>query len=123
MIDEVNNEKEDELGEIFSYPTLEERLKMIEKKEAEGEELGRNERYLKHLMSVSTPMVRENQKRRKDPLQHEPPDKGQQQKGEYCFSINEIEKSKSEEAIERDRGREDRSNRSLSEKNNDPPDI
>src|SRR3954468_19935886 len=99
MIDEVNKEKKDELGEIFSYPTLEERLKMIAIKEAEGEELGRNEKYLKHLMSVSTPLVREKQKRRKDPLPHEPPDEGQQQIRDYCFSINVIEKSKNEEAI------------------------
>src|SRR5436190_11685404 len=123
MIDEVNKEKEDELGEIFSYPTLEERLKMIEKKEAEGEELGRNEKYLKRLMSVSTLMVREKQKRRKDPLPHEPPDKGQQQNDGYCFSINVIDKSKGEEAIERDRGREDESKKSWLEKNHDPPDI
>src|SRR5436190_1541325 len=123
MIDEVNNEKEDELGEIFSYPTLDERLKMIAIKEAEGKELGRNEKYLKLLMSVSTPMVREKQKRRKDPLPHEPPDKGQQQNDEYCFSINEIEEFKSEEAIERDRGRGDESKKCWSEKNNDPPDI
>src|SRR3954464_15919533 len=123
MIDEVNKEKKDELGEIFSYPTLKERLKMIAIKEAEGEELGRNERYLKHLMSVSTPIVREKQKRRKDPLPHEPPNKGQQQNDEYCFSITEMEESKSEEAIERDRGRGDESKKGWSEKNSDPPDI
>src|SRR5436190_745653 len=122
MIDEVNNEKEDELGEIFSYPTLEERLKMIEKKEAEGEELGRNEKYLKRLMSVSTPMAREKQKRRKDPFPNEPPDEGQQNR-DYCFSLNEIDESKSEEEIERDRGRGDESKKSWSEKNNDPSDI
>src|SRR3954463_12947135 len=96
---------------------------MIAKKEAEGEELGRNEKYLKCLMSVSTPMAREKQKRRKDPLPHEPPDKGQQQNDEYCFSINVIDKSKGEEAIERDRGREDESKKSWLEKNHDPPDI
>src|SRR3954465_1003219 len=123
MIEEVNTEKKDELGEIFSYPMLEERLKMIALKEAEGEELGRNEEYLKRLMSVSTPMVRERQKRCKDPLPHEPPDKGQQQNDEYCFSINVIDKSKGEEAIERDRGREDESKKSWLEKNHDPPDI
>src|SRR5436190_2026372 len=123
MIEEVDKEKKDELGEIFIDPTMEERLKMIEKKEAEGEELGRKEKYLKRLMSVSTPMVREKQKRRKDPLPHEPPDKGQQQNDEYCFSINEIEESKSKEAIKRDRGRGDESKKSWSEKNNDPPDI
>src|SRR3954471_11727582 len=95
MIDEVNKEKKDELGEIFSYPTLEERLKMIASKEAEGEELSRNEINLKHLMSVSMPMVREKQKRRKDHLPHEPPDKARQQNRDYCFSINEIEESKS----------------------------
>src|SRR3954471_15949783 len=103
MIEEVNKEKKDELSEIFSYPTLEECLKMIEKKEAEGEKLGRNEKYLKRLMSVSTPMVREKQKRRKDPLPNEPPDEGQQNR-DYCFSLNEIDESKSEEEIERDRG-------------------
>src|SRR4051812_24286270 len=79
MIDEVNKEKKDEADEFFSYPKLDERLKMIAIKEAEGEELGRNEKYLKHLMSVSTPMVKEKWKMRRDPSPHEPPDKGQQQ--------------------------------------------
>src|SRR5436190_14671951 len=122
MIEEVDKEKKDELGEIFIYPTLEERLTMIANKEAAGEELGRNERYLKHLMSVSTPMVREEQKRRKDPFPNEPPDEGQQNR-DYCFSLNEIDESKSEEEIERDRGRGDESKKSWSEKNNDPSDI
>src|SRR3954469_9671531 len=122
MIDEVNKEKKDETDEFFSYPTLDERLKMISIKEAEGGELSRNEKYLKHLMSVSTPMVKEKRKMLEDPSPHEPPDK-QQQKGEYCFSINIIDKSKNEEAIKSDRGREDGSNKSWSEKNNDPPDI
>src|SRR3954467_12829769 len=123
MIDEVNKEKKDELGEIFSYPTLEERLKMISIKEAEGEELGRNEKYLKRLMSVSTPMVREKQKRRKDPLLHEPPDKERQLNRDYCFSINIIDKSKNEEAIKSVKGRGDESKKSWSEKTNDPPDT
>src|SRR5438270_1353522 len=113
MIDEVNKETKDETDEFFSYPTLDERLKMISIKEAEGEELSRNEKYLKHLMSVSTPMVKEKRKMLEDPLPHEPPDK-QQQKGEYCFSINVIDKSKNEEAIKSDRGREDGSNKSSS---------
>src|SRR3954467_2481795 len=123
MIDEVNKEKKDETDEFFSYPTLDERLKMIAIKEAEGEELSRNEKYLKHLMSVSTPMVREKRKMREDPLPNEPPDKEQQQNDEYCFSINEIDKSKNKEAIKSDRGREDESKKSSSEKNNDPPNI
>src|SRR5438270_9228226 len=123
MIDEVDKETKDEPDEFFSYPTLDECLKMISIKEAEGEELSRNEKYLKHLMSVSTPMVRERQKRCKDPLPHEPPDNEQQQNDEYCFSINVIDKSKGEEAIERDRGRGDESKKSRSEKNSDPPDI
>src|SRR5436190_4430344 len=123
MIDEVDKEKKDETDEFFSYPTLDERLKMIAIKEAEGEELSRNEKYLKHLMSVSTPMVREKRKMLEDPLPHEPPDKERQQNGEYCFSINVIDKSKNEEAIKSDRGREDGSNKSWSKKNNDPPDI
>src|SRR3954471_13753771 len=80
----------DETDEFFSYPTIDERLKMISIKEAEGEELSRNEKYLKHLMNISTPMVKEKQKMLEDPLPHEPPDKEQQQNGEYCFSINEI---------------------------------
>src|SRR4051812_29325010 len=123
MIDEVNKEKKDELGEIFSYPTLEERLKLISIKEAEGEELSKNERYLRHLMSVSMPMVKEKRKMLEDPLPHEPPDEQQQQNGEHCFSINVIDKSKKEEAIKSDRERENGSNKSWSEKNNDPPDI
>src|SRR4051812_13075589 len=109
MIDEVNKEKKDETDEFFSYPTLDERLKMIAIKEAEGEELGRNEKYLKHLMSVSTPLVKEKQKRRKDPLPHEPPDKERQQNRDYCFSINEIDKSKNEETRRKERRREDKS--------------
>src|SRR5438270_8270676 len=103
----------DKTNEFFSYPTFDERLKMISIKEAEGEELSRNKKYLKHLMSVSTPMVKEKRKMLEDPLPHEPPDK-QQQKGEYCFSINVIDKSKNEEAIKSDRGREDGSNKSSS---------
>src|SRR4051812_23927307 len=123
MIDEVNKETKDEPDEFFSYPTLDERLKMISIKEAEGEELSRNEKYLKHLMSVSTPLVKEKRKMLEDPLPHEPPDKEQQQNGEYCFSINVIDKSKNEGAIKSDRERENGSNKSWSEKNNDPPDI
>src|SRR3954464_1643918 len=96
---------------------------MIEKKEAEGEELGRNEKYLKRLISVSTPMVREKQKRRRDPLPHEPPDNEQQQNDEYCFSINVIDKTKNKEAIKSVKGRGDESKKSWLEKNNDPPDI
>src|SRR5438270_9075289 len=123
MIEEVDKVKKDELGEIFIYPTLEERLKMIEKKEAEGEELSRNEKYLKHLMSVSTPMVKEKRKMLEDPLPHEPPDNERQLNRECCFSINIIDKSKNEEAIKSVKGRGDESKKSRSEKNNDPPDI
>src|SRR3954467_14275251 len=123
MIDEVNKETKDETDEFFSYPTLDERLKMILIKEAEGEELSRNEKYLKHLMSVSTPLMKEKRKMLEDPLPHEPSDKERQLNRDYCFSINEINKSKNKEAIKSDRGREDGSNKSSSEKNNDPPDI
>src|SRR4051812_22995359 len=123
MIDEVDKETKDEPDEFFSYPTLDERLKMISIKEAEGEELSRNEKYLKHLMSVSTPLVKEKRKMLEDPLPNEPPDKERQLNRDFCFSINIIDKSKSEEAIKRDRGRGDESKKSWSEKNNDPPDI
>src|SRR3954462_12205732 len=112
----------DETDEFFSYPTIDERLKMISIKEAEGEELSRNEKYLKHLMNVSTPMVKEKRKMLENPLPHEPPDKERQQNGEYCFSINVIDKSKSEEAIKSVKGGEDESNKSLYEKNHDLPD-
>src|SRR5881628_1414988 len=54
MIQETNKAAVEEKNKEFHYPTIDEYVERMERKEEENRELSRNEKYLMNLMSVRT---------------------------------------------------------------------
>src|SRR5436189_2117644 len=94
MIEETTKQAVEEKSGTFRYPTIDEYVERMERKEAENRELCRNEKYLMNLMSVRTTKNDLKESSNKDT---KPPDIEPPRTKEFCFSIGVIGNQKEEE--------------------------
>src|SRR3954470_21815552 len=93
MIQETHKAAVEEKNEEFHYPTIDEYVERMERKEAENRELSRNEKYLMNLMGVKTTKIDLKESSNKDT---KPPDIEPPPTKECCFSIGVIGNQKEE---------------------------
>src|SRR3954464_12690982 len=105
MIQETNKAAVEEKNEESHYPTIDEFVERMERKEEENRELSRNEKYLMNLMSVRTTKTDRKESSNKDT---KPPDIEPPTTKEFCFSIGVIGNQKEEEPEKEDPKRGDK---------------
>src|SRR5436189_2742992 len=105
MIEETTKQAVEEKSGTFRYPTIDEYVERMERKEAENRELSRNEKYLMNLMSVRTTKIDLKESSNKDT---KPPDIKPPPTKKFCFSIGVIGDPKEEEPAKGEQKRGDK---------------
>ena len=94
MLEETIKSAVEEKDQTLPYPTIDEYVEKMERKEAENRKFSKNEKYLMNLVSVRTTSSDQKESSNKDtktPDIEPPPTK------EFCFSIGVIGNQKEEE--------------------------